>query len=384
MDERDRRAAAGDAPSGRPSGPRPGSPGGLALVMRTAAALAPLLAPACGGSGGGGGAPPAPPVVTLVSTTCPSGVGNLPDTTCLVLRVDPPTTTGIDVELRVTEPTPGVPLIGTAVVLSGGSGAEFFADITGGEALLAELADLGLRVVDRRWEGGWLQAGTSITAESSRLPELLDWIHANQHQGGLFFAIGNSGGAGELGYALTTWGREVLFDAVAFLGGPPYSRLDLMCLPPSGAWNTQCPAIFPTMECGVPPCSGESTSLCGGVLSQLTAAELLAESILHPGADTDFGGTPMHMILGADDCTEWVASALLFESAVTSTKTFQLVPGTPHGVTATPQGRDAVIQALLGFVPFPSAPPPLPVGLSVLLLEDGEPRARARGLFAPR
>jgi hypothetical protein len=183
---------------------------------------------------------------------------------------------------------------------------------------------------------------------------------------------------------MTTWGREDLFDAVAFLGGPPYSRLDWLCLPPTAPWSAQCPAIFPTMECGVPPCTSSGTPLCGGVLSQQTAAQLVADSILHPGADTDFGGTLTHMILGADDCTEWVASALLFESAVTSTKTFQLVPGTPHGVTATPQGRDAVIQALLGFVPFPSAPPPLPVGLSVLLLEDGEPRARASGLLAPR
>jgi hypothetical protein len=331
---------------------------------------------ACGGGGSGGGPKNA---VTLLSTSCPSGVGGLPDTTCLLLLVETVNNPPMEVELRITEPDSSVAPIGTAVVTSGLNGDEFYADLPGGPEMIGDLTDLGLRVVDRRWPLGWMTSSVEHKPQSARLAELLDWIHANTHQGGLFFGIGNSGGSGEIAYTLTAWGREDLFDGVVLAGGPPYSRLDYLCRPPTAAWSAQCPAFIPPLECGTPSCAASPGNvLCMYLPATLTEAELENDSILHPGADLDFGTLPVHVAIGAADCSDWVPQALLFQASVASSCTLQVVPGTPHTVTATPQGRDAILQALLGFTPFAAtAGAAGRVDLSITLIEDGEPVLRA-------
>jgi hypothetical protein len=61
---------------------------------------------------------------------------------------------------------------------------------------------------------------------------------------------------------------------------------------------------------------------------------------------------------------------------VTSSCTLQIVPGTPHTVSATPQGRDAIAQAVLGFTPFAApAGQSGQVGLALTWIEDGETKA---------
>jgi hypothetical protein len=83
----------------------------------------------------------------------------------------------------------------------------------------------------------------------------------------------------------------------------------------------------------------------------MSSDEMLDNSVLFPGADTDFGSLDLHFVFGAADCTQWAPQAFLFESAVVSPHTMQLVPGTPHTIPSTPAGREAIVQALLGFVP---------------------------------
>jgi hypothetical protein len=133
-----------------------------------------------------------------------------------------------------------------------------------------------------------------LKTQSARLATLLEWIHANEHQGGLFIGVGNSGGSGEIAYTLSTWGKETLFDGVVLAGGPPFSRLDYLCRPPTAAWSAQCPAFIPPLECGTPPCTaGAGNTLCSYLPSTLTEAELENDSILHPGADLHYGSLPV-------------------------------------------------------------------------------------------
>jgi hypothetical protein len=327
-----------------------------------------LVSAGCGG-GGSGGSPANS--VTVLSSTCPGGIGALPSTVCMLLEVDTKGNPPAQVELRITEPTGAYS--GTVLLASGSIGDEFFADIAGGAELIGDLTAVGFRCIDRRWSNGWMTSSFELKPQSARLAELLDWIWQNEHGGGLFMAVGNSGGAGEIAYALSTWNRAQLFDRIVMAGGPPFTRLDYLCRPPAPEWSAQCPSFVPPLECGVPSCTaGPHNSLCSYLPSSSTEAELHADSILHPGAETDYGGLQIDFLIGAGDCTDWSPQAFLFQSAVQSPTTLQVVPGAPHTVSSTPEGRDAILQALLGFAPLNAPAGRFAVLLS--LIEDGELR----------
>lgn len=337
-------------------------------------ACVPLVA--CSGGGDGGDAAPAPDPVTVLSDPCPSGPGILPDSTCMLLQVAPSGLEQKQVELRITEPNAGVPYLGTVVLCSAINGEVFYANMVGGKELIGDLAALGLRVVDRRWIDGWLTPGYQLKSLSERMAVLLDWIHANVHQGGAFLAVGNSGGSGELSYTLTAWNREALFDSVVLGSGPVFSRLDYLCLPPDGDWGALCPGLVPPLDCGLPPCTAPSLPFCV-LLTDMSTDELVANSVLFPGADLSFGGLGLHMLVGALDCSEWVPQALLFEGALASPHTLQVVPNTPHDICETPEGRDAIEQALLGDVL--AAPPGGQMRLELSVFEDAGDRGERPG-----
>jgi hypothetical protein len=329
-----------------------------------------LALAAAGCSGGGSDGTPSSSV-TVLSSTCPGGVGGLPSTICKLLEVETKGNPPMQVELRITEP--GAPYSGTVLLTSGSSGNEFFADIGGGTELIADLTALGFRCVDRRWPDGWITSSFQLKPQSARLAALVDWIRQHVHQGGLFMAVGNSGGAGEIAYTLSTWNGEQSFDRVVMAGGPPFTRIDYLCRPAPPEWSAQCPGFLPPLACGLPSCTaGQVNILCNYLPTSLTESELHADSILHPGADTDYGALQVDFILGSDDCSDWIPQAVLFHSAVTSATTLQVIPNTPHTISSTPQGRDAIVQALLGFAPLTA--PVGQVAVSLSLLEDGELR----------
>lgn len=319
-----------------------------------------------------GESPQAPPSngVTLLASPCPSGPGSVIDSRCLLLEVQPSGLNAKFLELRIIEPALGVPYVGTVVLCTGNIGDVFYSGLPGGSELISELRAVGLRVIDRRWIGGWMTPDYELKRQSERFALVLDWIIANEFPGGLFFAVGNSAGSGEIAFSLTAWNRENLFDGVVLGAGPPFSRLDYLCLPPTLDWAALCPSFVRPLECGVPPCTATTTfdSLCGQV-SGMSAEEMLGNSVLFPGADTDFGTLDLHFVFGAADCTEWAPQAFLFESAIVSPHTKQLVPGTPHTIPTTAAGRDAIVQALLGFVPASASSQTGP--WSTLVEDDG-------------
>jgi hypothetical protein len=319
------------------------------------------LAVSCDTGGSGSEAPVIGTVTVISSTTCPSGPGNLPNTTCMQLQVDSLSNPPIGVELRVLEPAPGVPQIGTVLFGIGGDGTDFYTAKAGGTELFVNLLALGFRIVDRRWETGWYSTGTSVREQSARYATLLTWVHDQLHTTGVFCASGNSAGSAEIAYALTTWGAGSLLDAAALSGGPPLSRLDYLCEdPPGAAWTVQCVSIVPpgALSCATWECTASGTNLCSLLPPGATSQELEADSILHPAAQLDFPTTALSILIGDWDCGVAPPQALLFEQAVTSPTTLQFVPGGAHYLASTQQGRDAIVMALLAAVPSTTAEQP--------------------------
>jgi hypothetical protein len=59
--------------------------------------------------------------------------------------------------------------------------------------------------------------------------------------------------------------------------------------------------------------------------------------VAHPGAVLDYPKTSVHFLYGAHDCGEPVPIGLTYATKVTSRKTIQFVPHTPHALYSTPE-----------------------------------------------
>ncbi len=237
-----------------------------------------------------------PPLGSVEELKEPCPNGPIAATACRRLQVTGPGLKPIAVEIRITEPAAGVPFRGTVVMGSGGNGAGFYAGQEGGRILVGEIAAMGFRVVDRSWNGGWTTAEGGLRKESSR-------------------------------YA--TFVKQA-----------------------SPEWASLCASIVPkgVMEC-TPACIlGPPNAAQGGVCRQVspdpTPQQLLDDSVVHPGAVLDYPKTKVYFLYGAHDCGEPVPIGLTYATKVTSQKTIEFVPHTPHPLFSTPEGREAIKRAI--------------------------------------
>jgi hypothetical protein len=278
---------------------------------------------------------------------CPAGP--LASTVCRTLVVSCPDIKPIHVRMRITEPAADVPFRGTVVLGSGGAGGSFYSGEEGGQMLAKDVAAMGFRVVDRAWAGGWPTAEGGLVKESCRYATLLTWVHDHIHKEGKFVATGNSGGSAEISYALTTWGRGDILDVAIPSSGPPLGRLDYACTKEaSPEWASLCASIVPkgVMECESTCMLGPANAVCKQVVAQPTTGQLLEDSVMHPGAVLNYPGTKVYFLYGAHDCGEPVPIGLTYATKVTSEKSIQFVPHTPHALFSTPEGREAIRKAI--------------------------------------
>jgi hypothetical protein len=251
----------------------------------------------------------------------------------------------LQAQIRVTEPAPGTALRGTVVLGSGGNGSGFYAAQAPVQSLVSELAAMGFRVIDRQWDGGWVTQEGGLKREACRYATLLTWVHDRLHTGGKFVATGNSGGSAEIGYALTAYGRGEILDLAIPTSGPPTARLDYVCAAQaSDEWNALCTGLIPkgAIECKPGCMLGPGNGVCKQVTATPTTAQLLDDSVVHPGAVLNYPKTRMHFLFGALDCGEPVPAGLAYAAKVTSEKQIHFVPRTPHALFSTEEGRFAV------------------------------------------
>ena len=366
--------------------PHPSRTPRRALVLTSLCGLVIGLVGSCSGGGSGGGSKPGPVVTvpgtaTVLPGVCASGPGPLPGAACMTLTVESLANPAVLAEVRVADPAPGIPLLGTVLLSSGGLGNEFLVETAGGLELSNALLAAGFRVVDRRWPTGWFADATGILEQSARYAVLVDWVRTNLHTTGALCVFGNSGGSSEIAYALTSWDGDDLFEVAILASGPPMTRLDYLCeVPASMAWTTQCAALTAggAFTCGQPTCEPEVTNLlCPLLPPNPQPGELLAQSILHPNAVLEFPSTEVRMLLGEEDCTSAVPLGLLFAESLTTPIVPQLVSLTPHMMPSTREGRDAIVLALADALGIPDsnpAPAQTHVRVHVSLIELEQPQ----------
>lgn len=283
----------------------------------------------------------------VVSDTC---TGTEPaGTQCRTLEVTCPNMPAIQVSLRITEPTAGTTSRGTLMFSSGGAGTAYYSS----PELFKSLQDVGFRVVDRAWAGSWYQDSGGVRKGACRYATLATWVYKNLHSGPAFCGTGNSGGAAEVGHAMVTYGRGAIFDHVMPTGGPAVARLDYACLGQNNSeWSSLYDSIvtFGQSQGAWSSCVPDKTlnpndGVCKAINANPTEQELLYDSVLAPDGVYSFPRTQTSFLEGTKDCQVSPVMGVLFHDTITSNKTLQFIANTPHAVSSTPEGRDALFAA---------------------------------------
>jgi hypothetical protein len=116
----------------------------------------------------------------------------------------------------------------------------------------------------------------------------------------------------------------------------------------SPEWAARCASIIPKgkMECANSCILGTANDVCKQVGAEPTPEQLRNDSVVHPEAVLDYPKTRMHFLYGAKDCGEPVPIGLTYATKVRSETQIEFVPNTPHNISSTPEGREAVRRAI--------------------------------------
>ena len=183
--------------------------------------------------------------------------------------------------------------------------------------------------------------------------ELVRWIATDLADNPVAMgATGHSAGSLLIGYGLALYGLEGIFDVVVLTGGPPGANLVNRCFRPRepGGPN-HIDYLMGWLDNGDYCQRGESP--------EWAIAALQAESIVStlPGElrDYHYPNTKVAFVEGELDVGK-VEMGRKYHDAITSEKTWVVLPGVGHGVPRDPVGA-ATIQAKLTGSPLPMPTP---------------------------
>ncbi|MBV8760516.1 MAG: hypothetical protein JO257_24705 [Deltaproteobacteria bacterium] len=299
------------------------------------AALLAALA-ACGGSGHAGSDAPAGDAagdvavsdapassalgtVSATPATCPQG---MPATAqCQTLTV----TDCPGIESESITATVGVLAgsgAGTIVHFSGGGGEGV--ENTGAQAYAAA----GFRQVFVAWATDWEQTTSAgIKTAACRPATVLQWafdtLHGRDRTKG-FCGQGFSGGSGQLGYALATYGMGAVLDYVNELSGPPFARIDLGCDGNAAATATVCGASV-TMRLPSKLDSWENIpapNSCGATTNTATEIARWRDDSIAVGGVYAYPNTRVEFFDCTNQATAVTGMAQLYEMQITSTTAY--------------------------------------------------------------
>lgn len=295
---------------------------------------------------------------------CEPDSSGLPGSRCSVLTVQCPAIADMDVELRASPDSDG-PLVGVVVLGSGGNGTRWS---NGYRSLARALSSDRFRVIERRWRSeraaGWLEGGMS--AGACRYATLVRWIAENETPSGAPLCVsGNSGGAGEIGTALTRQDLDTVVDLAVMTSGP-MARVDYAC-GANAEWAPLCEPLVAdhTWTCDradatAPSCAplGPERALFDDAYLPITSAcsdptaehlaVLAATSPIPPGDRPDLSND-VRILLGGSDCSLAPAQGLYFASVATSRGRaipVDVIVGAPHELPGSDAGEAALLAVL--------------------------------------
>jgi len=225
---------------------------------------------------------------------------------------------------------------------------------------IAQLAQDGLEVVIVSWQDSWLESAPGEEVGPARLAcrsaTAIRWVHDNLYQqlgapkaakGACGFCLhGNSGGASQVGYALSLYGLGGIVDAAVMSGGPPHAALAKGCLQEGDFAYAGTAVRHIDLSYGFPrgggPCERQDQSF---------QANWDRDSLESAGGTYKLTHTRIVFLFVSGDDTSGPAHGKVYlaklQDAGSPYVSSQTITGTEHEIERLPQGRDALEQALL-------------------------------------
>jgi len=322
--------------------------------------------------------------LTSTGTSCPAGIGGTTGASCYTLDVSCP---GVadwpNTYLKVNQST-GTPL-GTVILGTGSGGIYaydndtpdfFYTDtngnsVNGGLAVVNGILAAGYTTVQvtfspldnpTQFLNGWLAGPGGVRRLACRYATVAQWVYTyiQANSSVPMCATGNSGNAGAIGYALTNYGEgsgaTPIFSMVEATSGPPMTRLDEGCVPPSqgrtqnfdcNGVNTTPPVNFSLSEAEIidpaypaPYCS----NAINGTGTQAPADLFLSDSVLGGPQPPTTGSAYVNIVLGGQDTSSAPIQGLTWGQALSLTEAQRpCISDAPHAIPAAPSG-DGVTQ----------------------------------------
>jgi Fibronectin type III domain len=255
---------------------------------------------------------------------------------------------------------------------SGASGGACWS--TSGTTTLAQpfiqsLLDVGFEIVQIRWgNNGWLASApgvpSGLEALGCRPATAIQWVHDNLYsplgiQGG-FCITGNSSGASQITYALSSYGIADIVDVAVPTSGPPFGAISKGCLLQEGyayirSNQTSVDSAFGYVSPNWGPCVAHDPSFTD---------TWIANSVETGGIQYNYPTTRVHIIVGANDDLSIRNHVDNYYQVLVQAQqpmlTMQVVPKMAHTIQDSADGLAALYTALTATAtPGPS---PTPMG----------------------
>jgi hypothetical protein len=225
-----------------------------------------------------------------------------------------------------------------------------------------ELRALGFTIVQVKWNTSWLESSPGNDAGPAHLgcrpATVIKYIYdmyyeplgiPKQRFRAGFVLTGNSGGASQVGYALSHYGLEEIVDVAIPTGGPPHSALAKSCMNTPGEqayWFALTTREFIDRGYGFFDGNGPAARQDSSFIPRWRE-----ESVSTGGNDYFYANTRVHFIQGSEDLGMQAIGADFYIRLLTERSPsvmWEIAPNTPHAVHSTAEGRAAIKAAILG------------------------------------
>jgi hypothetical protein len=314
----------------------------------------------------------------LGTLTLPSGVRPpcLSGYTCQAFKVDQCNGVSQAATGVLAKAAPTTIARGMVLFFSGSKGTEWWTNgSTIAEPFLQGLRALGFWVVQVRWKDPWLLSAPGEDAGSAHMAcrpaTVVSWVHSNLYlplgiqsapeQCG-FCITGNSGGSGQVTYAIAFYGLAPILDAVVATSGPTHTALTAGCLRQSGQthfWFSDSESVSIDSSFGFNQQAGACVNHDASYTSRWNV-----ESLDTGGNAFVYPMTRVEILLGATDCGDAPAHGAAFYDAITRAGTpyvsLSVISTMGHSIQSNSNGlaelQDALLDLPIGNLGAPCYP----------------------------